>query len=72
MVDSLKFDTMTISEKLAMMERLWDELCINSDSIPSPEWHKDVLDAREKMVAEGKDKFHSLEAAKKRIQDRIL
>ncbi|MFZ0134241.1 MAG: addiction module protein [Desulfobacterales bacterium] len=69
MVDALKFDTMSISEKLALMERLWDELCINSDSVPSPEWHHGVLEARKKMAEEGKDKFHSLEAAKKRIRD---
>jgi hypothetical protein len=64
-------DKMTTSEKLIVMEKLWDELCRNPDSVPSPEWHKDVLEAREQRVLEGKDKFHSLDATKKRIRNRI-
>lgn len=30
-------DKMTTPDKLIVMEKLWDELCRNPDSVPSPE-----------------------------------
>jgi len=62
---------MTSSDKIAVMEKLWEELCRDPESIPSPTWHKDVLDAREKEINEGKAKFTSFDRAKKRIRDQI-
>ena len=68
---SLPLDKMTSSDKIAVMEKLWEELCRDPESIPSPTWHKDVLDAREKEINEGKAKFTSFDRAKKRIRDQI-
>jgi hypothetical protein len=67
----LPLEKMTTFDKLAVMEKIWEDLCRNPESIPSPEWHKYILEAREKEIAEGKAKFHSLEATKKRIQYKI-
>ena len=36
---------MSYSEKLMMMELLWKELF--EQGVQSPDWHKDILDARE-------------------------
>jgi hypothetical protein len=30
----IQLDEMTIEEKLAAMERLWDDLCRNAESVP--------------------------------------
>ena len=68
---SLPLNKMTNSDKIAIMEKLWDDLCKNPESIPSPEWHKEVLEAREKYVKEGKAEFSSLEKTKERIMDKI-
>jgi putative addiction module component (TIGR02574 family) len=68
---NLSLKEMTPLDKLSLMEQLWDDLCSNPASIPSPEWHKDILQAREARVNEGKANFHSIEAAKKRIRDKI-
>ena len=43
----LPLDKMTNLDKIAVMEKLWDDLCRDPDSIPSPKWHKEVL-GREK------------------------
>ncbi len=55
--------------KIAVMEKLWDDLCRDSEAIPSPKWHKEVLEARKKEVNEGKAKFSSFDQAKERIRD---
>lgn len=66
---SLPLDKMTNSDKIAVMEKLWDDLCRDPESIPSPEWHKEVLEAREKTVNEGKEVFTAFDQAKARLRD---
>ena len=68
---SLPLDKMTRLDKIAVMEKLWDDLCRDPESIPSPTWHKEVLEAREKEIKEGKAKFTSFDQAKKRIRDQV-
>jgi putative addiction module component (TIGR02574 family) len=68
---SLPLDKMTNLDKIALMEKLWDDLCQDPEAIQSPDWHKDVLEAREKQVTEGKAKFTSFNKAKERIRDQI-
>ncbi|MDY6954535.1 MAG: addiction module protein [Thermodesulfobacteriota bacterium] len=64
----LALDKMTVSDKLAAMERLWEDLCRKPEAVPSPPWHEDVLSAREKRVKEGRAEFTPLDAAKDRIR----
>ncbi|MGA2656798.1 MAG: addiction module protein [Verrucomicrobiota bacterium] len=66
----LQLDRMTLEEKLRAMEALWDDLCRREEDVPVPQWHKDLLDERERLVQEGKAQFVDWETAKKRIADR--
>ena len=61
---------MTLEEKLRTMELLWEDLCRREESIPVPQWQKDLLDERERLVAQGKALFMDWETAKKRIAER--
>ncbi len=72
MVPVLEIDRMTLAEKLRAMELLWDDLCRREEDIPVPQWHKDVLDERERAIAEGRAKFEDWETAKKRISEKLL
>lgn len=56
-----------LKEKLFVMEALWDDLSQTEDSLPMPQWHKDVLDERESQIAAGTAKFIDWEYAKKEI-----
>ena len=64
----IPLDEMTTEDKLAAMERLWEDLCRNPESVPSPAWHEDVLLAREKQIRKGGAKFSSLDEVKDRIR----
>jgi hypothetical protein len=68
---SIPLDKMTRLDKLAVMEKLWDDLCRDPDSIPSPSWHKGILETREQVVTEGTAKFSPFNTAKERIRDQI-
>jgi putative addiction module component (TIGR02574 family) len=62
---------MALPEKLRLMEALWDELCSREEELPVPDWHKEVLDERERQIVEGKATFVDWETAKARIRNRI-
>jgi hypothetical protein len=65
---ALPLDKMTTSDKLSVMEQLWDDLCREPDQVPSPSWHGEVLAGREKRVREGQAGFSDLAEAKERIR----
>ncbi len=60
-------DQMTLEEKLLAMEALWEDLCRREGRLPMPQWHKDLLDERERLVRDGKARFTDWETAKRRI-----
>lgn len=62
---------MSVTEKLGLMEALWDELCRREEEIPVPDWHKELLDERQRQIEEGKATFTDWETAKQRIAKRI-
>ncbi len=68
---TIQLGKMSIEEKIQTMESLWDDLCKNADSIPSPSWHKEVLDAREEGMKRGNDKFIDWDTARKNIRKEI-
>ncbi len=62
---------MPLHEKLLTMEALWENLASSEESIEIPDWHKDVLDQRELLIAEGKAHFIDWEQAKKKFGKRL-
>jgi putative addiction module component (TIGR02574 family) len=52
------------TEKLRAMEELWDDLSRSQAEYTSPDWHGNVLRAREKALKMGRDEFVPWEEAK--------
>ena len=59
---------MSRAEQLLAMEMLWDELCHREQEPESPEWHKDLLDARQAKIAEGQAEYLTSDEVKKRLR----
>ncbi len=51
------------SEKLHLIEQLWDRL--EDNDVASPHWHEEVLDDRKKRYEDGELSLISLEEFKK-------
>ena len=66
---SLPLKEMSLSEKLAAMELLWEDISRSPDAVESPAWHKEILDERRQRVAEGKATFTDWETAKRSLRD---
>jgi hypothetical protein len=60
---------MPLHEKLLVMEAIWDDISREEEKLEVPQWHKDVLDEREKLIASGKAQFIEWEDAKKQIKE---
>jgi Putative addiction module component len=63
----LEIEQMSLEEKLRTMEALWDDLCQQEEAVPVPQWHKDILDERERLIKSGDAKFIDWETAKQQI-----
>ena len=61
----LPLDKMSVEEKLRLMDVLWEDLTRNPDDIPSPAWHKEVLDECRRRAESGEEKFLDWEEVKK-------
>jgi hypothetical protein len=62
---------MSVAEKLALMESLWEDLSRRPETIPSPQWHGDVLAERIAAVREGRTNFVDWNDAKRRLRERL-
>ena len=69
---NLPLKDMTLQEKLAAMELLWEDLARTPDSVESPAWHQDILDERRRQVAEGRACFIDWEIAKTDIRKNLF
>jgi hypothetical protein len=59
------------SEKLKLMEALWEELSRPDDKFESPAWHATVLRETEERVREGKEQVLDWETAKKTLREKF-
>jgi putative addiction module component (TIGR02574 family) len=64
----LPLDSMTTSEKLQLMESIWDSLRTIPD-LPAPDWHREVLAERTRQIEAGEVEFSDWEDVKKRLDE---
>lgn len=71
MAFSLPLAQMSTADKLQTMETLWEELCHKAEDIGIPQWHYEVLAAREEDIQAGKECFTDWEVAKEAIRESL-
>lgn len=59
------------SEKLKLMEALWEALTRPEDAFQSPAWHAAELAETERRLAEGKEQMLDWETAKKGLRSKF-
>ena len=69
MIETLQIKQMTRVEQLQTMEVLWRELSVNSKSVESPLWHKELLKATETRYRNGQEKPLDWNIAKRELRD---
>ena len=71
MATQFHIEAMTLTEKLRMMEALWEDLSSRAADVPVPKWHEDILDERERLLEKGEARFIDWESAKKQIDKQV-
>jgi putative addiction module component (TIGR02574 family) len=59
-----------LSEKLQIMEAIWEDLRARAEEMPVPDWHKEVLDARLAAMADGREKALDWDDVKRTLRTR--
>jgi putative addiction module component (TIGR02574 family) len=63
---------MPVSEKLKLMEALWDSLCAQpGGNMKFPAWHDEVLEQRLRRLATGEEAAATWSEAKERIRAQV-
>ncbi len=68
---TIPIESLSLAEKLLLMERLWENLSKQPSNVPPSDWHGDLLAARLAAVKEGRTTFVEWEVAKERLRDRL-
>ena len=63
----LPLNTMTVAEKVQLLETLWDNLCRESGDVKSPDWHRAVLEERARRLESEKSTVTPWTDAKARL-----
>ena len=66
----VEIQRLPLSEKLQIMEAIWEELCAHSESVPMPEWHRELLDARQQALEAGQEEILDWDAIKNTLGSR--
>ncbi len=67
MIAQAEIRQLPLPEKLALLEAVWAELASSPDAIEVPEWHKDILDERQRSLDQGSSQLLDWELAKEQI-----
>lgn len=67
----LQLHKMTLAEKLEAMELIWADIKGQSGTLASPDWHRDILEERQQLVADGKMKFQDWDIAIAELKDEL-
>lgn len=68
-LDSLP--NLPLNERVLLVESLWEDLSPAAAGLPVPQWQREVLDEREKRVAEGTVRYIDWEIAKREILEAV-
>jgi putative addiction module component (TIGR02574 family) len=67
MINVEEIRLLPLRDKLQMIETLWDDIARREDELEIPQWQRDLLDERERLVESGKAEFLDWEDAKQQI-----
>ena len=70
-IETMPLSGFTFAQKLLLMEKLWADLSGSEEPLPSPSWHRSILQERAAAYEAGRMKASPWDQAKKRIRKRL-
>lgn len=63
----IQIETLSVAEKIRLLESVWQSLCAYPCDVTSPEWHREVLDERRRRLEDGRATISAWTDAKARL-----
>lgn len=67
MSTDISIETMSVAEKVRLLETVWESLCAHPGDVQSPEWHREVLEDRRRRLEDGRATVSAWADAKARL-----
>lgn len=71
MIAQQEIHRLPFREKLALLEAVWAEISSEPEKIEPPQWHRDILDERDRALQQGREQVLDWDEAKKQIERAI-
>jgi putative addiction module component (TIGR02574 family) len=65
------FDDLSVEEKIDYLQSLWGRIAASADTIPVPDWHREILDERLKDLEANPQAGDSWEAVQERLRKKL-
>jgi len=63
----IRIESLSVAEKIQLLESVWQSLCAHACDVRSPEWHREVLDDRRRRLKDGRATISAWLDAKARL-----
>ena len=70
-MSTVEIEKLSLTEKLGMMEALWESLSKNEEDIPVPSWHVEALEQTQQRRDSGEEKLVDWKEAKAQLRNRF-
>lgn len=67
MSNEISLDGLSVAEKVQLLERVWSELCRSTADVASPDWHREILEERQRRLLSGEATVSSWRDTKTRL-----
>jgi len=67
----LEVERLDLSEKLMLVEDIWDSIAESNSELPMPQWQKNELDERYESYKKGDLELHSWEDVNNSIRKKV-
>jgi hypothetical protein len=71
MIATSEIRLLPLAEKLALLEVVWTEFCGEEEKLEVPDWHREILDDRQKSLDDGSMEILDWDVAKQQIDREI-
>jgi putative addiction module component (TIGR02574 family) len=67
----IEIEGLALSEKLLLVEDLWDSIAASNSELSLPEWQKEELDRRYKEYQQGKFELHDWKSVHEELREKF-
>ena len=65
------FDDLSVDEKIDYVQSLWDRIAATPETVPVPDWHRDIIDERLKDLQANPDAGDNWEVVQERLRKKF-